>query len=348
MTTEVIGTMRKTVISFLCGTLLSLTTVAAASDTIQAFLFPAKLQINGVEKQPADGNPVLNYNGSVYVPLRFVAEALGSKVSYEEETKTVMVRAEAPASTSAKALKVQPLETLEVDLDLDGTKEIVELVADVSEEGAPFAWRILVDGGLRAFLTQPEDGMYGPVAHMETNDLTGDGKPELLVYRYNTGTAGAIGLTVYEPSVLWRAIFAVSDPFRFDGLERMEARYGVRYLGNLEVEFTDKETGLKAVIPQSLEKYKGIPKKELEPMLEKLHLWVDPVSFYKITDDDKDGRKEIVTQQRVIGIGHPDTLALLENVYWLGEDQSYRPVKQKVYDYKENVMAEQSRKQPLK
>lgn len=63
-----------------------------AAETLQTYIFPAKIQINGEEK-PLDHSEyeILNYNGHAYVPIRFVSENLGKLVKYDEETMTILI-----------------------------------------------------------------------------------------------------------------------------------------------------------------------------------------------------------------------------------------------------------------
>lgn len=83
--------MKKFIIGLLCGTVLTATSTAFASDFVKAFLFPVKLVFNGETKDPGDDNPVLNYNGKTYVPLRFLSETMGASVGYNGESQTVSV-----------------------------------------------------------------------------------------------------------------------------------------------------------------------------------------------------------------------------------------------------------------
>ncbi|SFM20356.1 Copper amine oxidase N-terminal domain-containing protein [Paenibacillus sp. 1_12] len=65
-----------------CGILVTASTAAYASDTIQAYLFPVGFEVNGQDKKLDNEYTVLNYNGHAYVPIRFVAENLGMGVRY--------------------------------------------------------------------------------------------------------------------------------------------------------------------------------------------------------------------------------------------------------------------------
>lgn len=85
--------MKKFFVGLVCGVALSATTAVYASDTIQAYLFPAKFVIHGESKQLDGEYVVLNHNGHAYVPVRFVAESLGELVKYEESTKTISIDA---------------------------------------------------------------------------------------------------------------------------------------------------------------------------------------------------------------------------------------------------------------
>ncbi|WNQ09621.1 stalk domain-containing protein [Paenibacillus aurantius] len=84
--------MKKFFLGLVCGIVLTATTAAYASDTIQAYLFPAKFVINGETKNPSDsGYQTLNYDGHAYVPIRYIAENMGSKVAYDEVSQTITV-----------------------------------------------------------------------------------------------------------------------------------------------------------------------------------------------------------------------------------------------------------------
>jgi hypothetical protein len=78
-------------ISFLMGIIfgvgISACTVAFASNSIQAILFPSKVfvHINGETKEMNVGgdNPVINYNNKTYIPIRLFSESMGATVMYQ-------------------------------------------------------------------------------------------------------------------------------------------------------------------------------------------------------------------------------------------------------------------------
>lgn len=72
--------LKKFVSGLLVGAIASFSTAAIASDTIQALIFPAKITINGVPKEIGDEYRILNVDGHVYVPIRYVAENTGAIV----------------------------------------------------------------------------------------------------------------------------------------------------------------------------------------------------------------------------------------------------------------------------
>ncbi|CAG7626163.1 DUF4309 domain-containing protein [Paenibacillus allorhizosphaerae] len=84
--------MKKIILGLILGIGLTATTGVFASNIIQTTLFPAKFLFNGAPKE-ANGNEyvVLNHNGHVYVPVRFVAESMGALVKYEDTTKTISI-----------------------------------------------------------------------------------------------------------------------------------------------------------------------------------------------------------------------------------------------------------------
>ncbi|MCP1306116.1 stalk domain-containing protein [Paenibacillus tyrfis] len=74
------------------GVLSGLTTGVLAADSIRALLFPVTYKFNDQVKELGKEYITLNYEGHVYVPLRFVAENMGGAVAYEESTGTVYVK----------------------------------------------------------------------------------------------------------------------------------------------------------------------------------------------------------------------------------------------------------------
>jgi hypothetical protein len=78
--------VKKFIIGLLCGAVLSMTTVAVATNAIQAVLFPSKVTFytnNMIKELDGTGdNTILNYNNKAYIPLRSFADAMGAKVTY--------------------------------------------------------------------------------------------------------------------------------------------------------------------------------------------------------------------------------------------------------------------------
>jgi hypothetical protein len=83
--------MKKFIMGVVVGGILSLTSVVAASDSIQTYLFEAYFTINGHSTTVDKGYSVLNYNGSAYVPVRFLAEQLGASVDYNDVNKEIVI-----------------------------------------------------------------------------------------------------------------------------------------------------------------------------------------------------------------------------------------------------------------
>lgn len=84
--------MRNIVIGIVIGIGLCLGTYVYADTALrQAVAFPVLFDFNGEGAQPAADAEALNYNGSVYVPLRYVAQRMGAAVSYDESSRTVSV-----------------------------------------------------------------------------------------------------------------------------------------------------------------------------------------------------------------------------------------------------------------
>lgn len=64
---------------------------AANSTKIEVYFENLRYMFDGVEKKPAADAKGFIYEGTTYVPLRFVGEALGQEVNWEDETKTIWI-----------------------------------------------------------------------------------------------------------------------------------------------------------------------------------------------------------------------------------------------------------------
>ncbi|WP_127584410.1 lamin tail domain-containing protein [Paenibacillus koleovorans] len=104
-----------------CTTLLLLgATVAYAAESTQIEVYFKNLRymFDGVEKKTSDLKGFI-YEGSTYVPLRFVGESLGKEVSWQEETQTIWIGEQplitpAPTTTPAPATRGVSLTSLTV------------------------------------------------------------------------------------------------------------------------------------------------------------------------------------------------------------------------------------------
>jgi hypothetical protein len=85
--------MKKAIIAFVTGALLFGTASAYAAtggNMIEVFYNIKDIKINKVSSMPAEEKPFV-FNGTTYVPLRFVAEAFGQKVDWEGATQTILI-----------------------------------------------------------------------------------------------------------------------------------------------------------------------------------------------------------------------------------------------------------------
>lgn len=83
--------MKKFIVGFLCGVLLAVPAGVYASNQLSAYLFPSKITIHedGLTTNfDSAGNPFINYNNRVYVPLRAFSEAMGRYVNFESASAT--------------------------------------------------------------------------------------------------------------------------------------------------------------------------------------------------------------------------------------------------------------------
>ncbi|MFC3798719.1 hypothetical protein [Cohnella sp. GCM10012308] len=154
-------------------------------------------------------------------------------------------------------------------------REGIDIEADLDESGRPIRWRVLADGSLRFAFMQAAEIDYLKKPEVKFEDLTGDGVPELLIYRKAAKVEAGTGLSVYDGAEGFRLLFDVTDPaFTIADLAQ---RYELKGIAGGGVKLTDPASGLGGVIP-------GVRAKGAA---------VDPVSSYKISPG------KIVTVQRV-------------------------------------------------
>lgn len=72
------------------GSVLSGTVAFAAGTQIEVAFRNLTYMFDGVEKAPIDGKGFI-YEGTTYVPLRFMSDSLGKKVAFDEATSTIWV-----------------------------------------------------------------------------------------------------------------------------------------------------------------------------------------------------------------------------------------------------------------
>lgn len=65
---------------------------AAGSQKVEVTLKDLKFYFNGVEKTIPAGQGSFTYQGTTYVPLRFVAESLGKEVVWDEKKLTIRIQ----------------------------------------------------------------------------------------------------------------------------------------------------------------------------------------------------------------------------------------------------------------
>lgn len=79
--------------SFLVGSLFfsGIGYAATSATNIKVFFQPLKYYFDGVEKKAPDDQQGFVYNGTTYVPLRFVSESFGKKIGYDGPTSSIYV-----------------------------------------------------------------------------------------------------------------------------------------------------------------------------------------------------------------------------------------------------------------
>lgn len=84
--------MKRFILGLCCGICLSLGSAAYASESIQSLLVNVNFLFNGIKKEISSEYSVFNYQGHIYVPIRFVAESMGSTVDYEDSSHRISIK----------------------------------------------------------------------------------------------------------------------------------------------------------------------------------------------------------------------------------------------------------------
>lgn len=80
--------MRKYIFASIVCVFVCITVAAYGASSSLDFLTSEKFVINGEDKKVS----VINYNGHLYVPLRFVAEQMAVDIDYREDKRTTYIR----------------------------------------------------------------------------------------------------------------------------------------------------------------------------------------------------------------------------------------------------------------
>jgi hypothetical protein len=250
-------------------------------------------------------------------------------------TTVLTITAAAPITPNPQPVPKykQERETVTKDqpIHLPGRPNTILRIEKMKESPIEIKWTIFQNGVEKAQLPDWSGGTMKTEAKVE--DLDGDGKPEVLIYRYGSGSGGAMALNVYQPQAgNWRELLSALPDW-----QQQNTRFQVRYIGNYKASFRDQETGMTAIIPLDPVRYEGMRpylQKSGQTMDEYLskHIrdWVDPWSFYKTVDLDHDGKKEIVAYQDVVGDTHPDRIARLTTTFKL-KNGVYQPALYTLY-----------------
>jgi foldase protein PrsA len=78
------------ILGALLGSAITGSAAYASGAQIEVLFRPLTYLFDGVEKKPAEGTGFI-YEGSTYVPIRFVSEALGKEVGWDDATGTISI-----------------------------------------------------------------------------------------------------------------------------------------------------------------------------------------------------------------------------------------------------------------
>lgn len=112
---------------FLVGTVL-FSSVAFAATRINVTFLPLNFYFDGIVKAPPQGQQSFIYNGTTYVPLRFMADAMGKTVTYVPKTYSLYVG----SSVAEEVVRMQDLKPTVADELNSKASETVTTNRDVT------------------------------------------------------------------------------------------------------------------------------------------------------------------------------------------------------------------------
>ena len=253
----------------------------------------------------------------VYLHTVRTSPSSSSSVASTTYTKGSSIKTNEYAHQPQLPANTTVMQSLQQDLYNDGQTESLVLYVQDDGHGTPIFLNLTVNGVKKVAIAMNDlmNG-YGFASHdyLEFKTLEPGRVPDVLLYLCGDGSAGAELLYVYRPSKnVWERVLATP------AIPDSEfSRYSVKYIGNYQVSFFDKATGLQSVIDLDRATHQNVN-------LNMISNWVDPVSDYEFSNTNSNEAAEIIAIQRVIGISHPDTIAELRITYQL-ENGQYEPV----------------------
>jgi hypothetical protein len=202
------------------------------------------------------------------------------------------------------------IQVQEYQLKINGTIETLNVEMPF-ENDIPTQWSFLIGSEEKLNIPNEEGIIHTEV---KIQDLDQDQTDEILFYQYTTGTAGATLLHVYKP--VGDKLLVLFESEKQAPAYGDDQHFDIKYAGDYKVSFFDKEKQVSATIELNPEEYRD----GADKFLTDITTWIDPVSMYEIKDTDGDGKAEIMTTQRVIGISHPDTLSLFIRTFSMAKD----------------------------
>ena len=218
--------------SLLCG--VALVSSAVTTKKIEANYMGIRLVVDGKEVTPKDpnGNVVEPFasNGTTYLPVRAVSEALGKEVTWDGDTATIYV-GEVPGQTDSWMKLLPPYQVNSWSKIFDGSnsekymtvsgKDITEgvFLQDNNGEAAYSLWNTDLKYNTMTFTVGHVDGTYEDDSTLEvyldgelstSYDLKWDGAPQTISLPLNRAANVKLLLTT-SPDWNSRAAYGIYD-----------------------------------------------------------------------------------------------------------------------------------------
>lgn len=240
-------------VGVLVGVLLVVGVGFSANQTVPAAVSQVQFVLHGDKIQPSDRPgyyfngkayvpAALSYEGTNYVPLRFVAESLGLKVTWDQATRSIILGE--PVTTTP----VEPGPEKKLPFKKIGVNEAPTAVQELLERSRELELAQTITLGDQTYLVvtrgEKRTGGYG----VDIESMVDSGEEIVVAVKYQDPAPGAIVTQVITYPAVLAVMHKAEKPVRFEGTEDVYVPQ-LRGLAHLEPVVVEGTPNLKLLAP---------------------------------------------------------------------------------------------------